>query len=69
LADVAEVRRTFKDRTSYARFNGQKAMYIEVKKRPDANVITASDAVLDIVEKMTPQLPPSIRVQPVTDHI
>ena len=64
LADVAEVRRTFKDRTSYARFNGQKAMYIEVKKRPDANVITASDAVLDIVEKMTPQLPPSIRVQP-----
>lgn len=64
LADVAEVRRTFKDRTSYARFNGQKAMYIEVKKRPDANVITASDAVLEIVEKMTPQLPPSIRVQP-----
>ena len=64
LADVAEVRRTFKDRTSYARFNGQKAMYIEVKKRSDANVITASDAVLDIVEKMTPQLPPNIRVQP-----
>jgi len=64
LADIAEVRRTFKDRTSYARFNGQKAMYIEVKKRSDANVITASDAVLDIVEKMTPQLPPSIRVQP-----
>jgi multidrug efflux pump len=64
LADVAEVRRTFKDRKSYARFNGQKAMFIEVKKRPDANVITASDAVLEIVEKMTPQLPPSIRVQP-----
>ena len=64
LADIAEVRRTFKDRTSYARFNGQKAMYIEVKKRSDANVITASDAVLDIVEKMTPQLPPNIRVQP-----
>lgn len=64
LADVAEVRRTFKDRTSYARFNGQKAMYIEVKKRPDANVIKASDAVLDIVEKMSRQLPPSIRVQP-----
>ena len=64
LADVAEVRRTFKDRTSYARFNGQKAMYIEVKNRPDANVIKASDAVLDIVEKMSQQLPPSIRVQP-----
>ena len=38
LADVAEIR-SFKDRTSYARFNGQRAMYIEVKKRPDANVI------------------------------
>ena len=64
LADVAEVRRTFKDRTSYARFNGQKAMYIEVKKRPDANEIKTSDAVLEIVEKMAQQLPPSIRVQP-----
>ncbi len=42
----------------------RQAMYIEVKKRSDANVITASDAVLDIVEKMTPQLPPNIRVQP-----
>ena len=64
LADIAEVRRTFKDRKSYARFNGQKAMYIEVKKRPDANEIKTSDAVLEIVEKMAQQLPPSIRVQP-----
>ena len=39
-------------------------MYIEVKKRPDANVITTSDAVLEIVEEMSQQLPTSIRVQP-----
>ena len=64
LADVAEIRRSFKDRTSYARFNGQRAMYIEVKKRPDANVIKTSDAVLEIVEEVSQQLPTSIRVQP-----
>ena len=64
LADVAEIRRSFKDRTSYARFNGERAMYIEVKKRPDANVIKTSDAVLEIVEEMSQQLPASIRVQP-----
>ena len=62
LADVAEIRRSFKDRTSYARFNGQRAMYIEVKKRPDANVIKTSDAVLEIVaggEPATPNKYPS----------
>ena len=64
LADVAEIRRSFKDRTSYARFNGQTAMFIEVKKRPDANVIKTSDAVLVIVEEMAEQLPSSIRIQP-----
>ena len=64
LADVAEIRRSFKDRTSYARFNGQTAMFIEVKKRPDANVIKTSDAVLEIVEEMAEQLPSSIRIQP-----
>jgi multidrug efflux pump len=64
LADVAEIRRSFKDRASYARFNGQTAMFIEVKKRPDANVIKTSDAVLEIVEEMAEQLPSSIRIQP-----
>ena len=64
LGDVAEIRRGFKDRTSYARFNGQTAMFIEVKKRPDANVIKTSDAVLVIVEEMAEQLPSSIRIQP-----
>ena len=64
LADVAEIRRSFKDRASYARFNGQTAMFIEVKKRPDANVIKTSDAVLAIVEEMAEQLPSSIRIQP-----
>jgi multidrug efflux pump len=64
LADVAEIRRSFKDRASYARFNGQAAMFIEVKKRPDANVIKTSDAVLEIVEEMAEQLPSSIRIQP-----
>lgn len=64
LSDVADIRRTFKDRTSYARFNGQNAMYIEVKKRPDANVISTSDAVIAIVEESKLQLPPSIRLEP-----
>ena len=41
LRDVARVDRTFKDRTSYARYNGQETISIGVTKRTDANVIDA----------------------------
>ena len=37
--DVAEVRRTYKDATSYARLNGKNALAIEVVQRTGANVI------------------------------
>jgi len=51
LQDVATVRRTFKDRSSFARYNGQKTISISVKKRSDANVIDTVEDVLDIVEQ------------------
>lgn len=64
LSDIASIRRTFKDRTSHARFNGVETMTIEVKKRVDANVIDTSEAVLKAVAESTRDLPPSIRVVP-----
>lgn len=64
LSDVASIRRTFKDRTSHARFNGVETMTIEVKKRVDANVIDTSEAVLRVVEDATAGLPSTILVVP-----
>ncbi len=62
LQDVATVRRTFKDRTSFARYNGQKTISISVSKRSDANVIDSVERVLAIVEQVRPTLPGGIRM-------
>ncbi|MFT5880142.1 MAG: multidrug efflux pump [Moritella sp.] len=39
FGDVAEVRRSYKDPTSFARIDGKAAVALEVKKRPGENII------------------------------
>jgi multidrug efflux pump len=62
LQDVASVRRTFKDRTSYARYNGRDAISISVTRRADANIIDAAEQVMAIVDVARPLLPAGIEV-------
>jgi len=62
LKDVAEIRRTFKDRVSYARVNGKRAISIHVTKRANANVIDTVAAVKAIVEEMRPDLPSKVEL-------
>jgi len=57
LADVAAVRATFKDRTSYSRLNGTANVTLSVQKRIGANVVQVSDyigAVIDIARQQIP---------------
>ncbi|MCR9256901.1 MAG: efflux RND transporter permease subunit [Alphaproteobacteria bacterium] len=49
IKDVAEVRRTFKDRTSYARLDGRQSIGIEVSKRTGENIIQTIEAVKYVV--------------------
>ena len=62
LQDVATVRRTFKDRTSYARFNGRDAISIAVKKRANANIVDTVQLVLALVDEARPRIPAGIEV-------
>ncbi|MFK7733900.1 MAG: efflux RND transporter permease subunit [Pseudomonadales bacterium] len=62
LQDVANVRRTFTDRTSYARYNGRDTISISVKKRANANVIESVKSVLEKVELAKQQLPAGIEL-------
>lgn len=50
LGDVTTVRRTFKDRASYARFNGQPAVMLQVTKRLGENIIQTVDGTKAVVE-------------------
>ena len=45
LTDVAEIRRTFKDRSRYALYNGSPAITIEVVKRQGENIIETNHEV------------------------
>ena len=62
LEDVATVRRTFKDRTSYARFNGRQTISIAVTKRSNANVVDTANRVIELVDLARPRVPAGIEV-------
>ncbi len=62
LRDVASVRRTFKDRSSFARYNGRETISIRVNKRSGANVIDTVETVLGIVEQARSAIPSGIQM-------
>jgi multidrug efflux pump len=62
LSDVATIRRTFKDATSYSRFNGSPTIAIEVVKRLGTNIIDNNAQVRDVVERFTADWPDAIKI-------
>jgi multidrug efflux pump len=68
LRDVTEVRRTFKDPTSFARFNGEPAVTLSVRKRVGENIIQAIEDVRARTGLFQQAWPPSVRVEFVQDQ-
>jgi len=62
LADITNVRRTFKDATSYARVDGRPAIALEVKKRLGENIIATIDQVRATVAAAQANWPPGVEV-------
>ena len=60
LADVADIRSTFKDRQRYARVNGQNGISIYVMKRPGANLIDTVAQTKTVVERHRAETPAKI---------
>lgn len=70
LGDVTTVRRTYKDRTSYARFNGENAVMLQVTKRLGENIIQTVDgtkAVVDAAQALD-IWPAGVKVQLIQDQ-
>ena len=67
LGDVAEVRRTFKDATGHATFNGEQALLIEVVKRTGANILDTANNVNAIVEDESQKWPTTVRAKITSD--
>jgi multidrug efflux pump len=62
VRDIAEVRRNFKDPTTYARVDGQPALALEVVKRSGENIIETIKAVRAIVEQEQQFWPANLEV-------
>lgn len=62
VRDVAEVRRTFKDREAYARVDGAPTVVLEVSKRTGTNIIETIERVRAVVEAERANWPAGIKV-------
>ena len=62
LGDIASIKRTFKDFTSYARVNGQDAVTLEISLRESANAIDASNAIRNILSDFEKTLPKNLNI-------
>lgn len=68
FGDVATIRRTFEDPSSFARINGQPALALEITKRSGANIIETVDAVKEQVEALRLDWPESVEITYLQDQ-
>jgi len=68
LQDVAEVRRTFKDPTTFARVNGKPALALEISKRTGTNIIATIERIRTVVATTRAQWPQHIDVNYIQDR-
>ncbi len=68
LRDVAEVRRTFKDRARYALYNGRPAITIEVVKRQGTNIIENNIEVRRAAGELAKNWPSALHVSYALDQ-
>ena len=67
LGDVADVRRTFKDATGSATFNGEQGLLIEVVKRTGANILDTANNVRAILADESQKWPSTVRAEITSD--
>lgn len=68
FGDVATIRRTFDDPTSFARINGQPALALEVTKRSGANIIETVAGVREVIETIRIDWPETVKVTYLQDQ-
>jgi len=66
--DVAEIRRTFREPTSFSRINGQPSLTIEVVKNSGANIISTADEVRQRVNALQADWPESVQMDILQDQ-
>lgn len=68
IGDIAEARRTFKDRTGHALFNGQPAIGVEISKRAGSNIVETIQGARAAVEAEARFWPASVQYEFISDQ-
>ena len=68
IRDVATVRFSFKEPTSYARFNGLPCVSLNVQKRSGENLIRIADAVKEVLAEQRKRLPETVEFTVLADQ-
>ncbi|MFT6073900.1 MAG: multidrug efflux pump [Yoonia sp.] len=68
FGDIATIRRTFEDPSSFARINGQPALALEVTKRSGANIIETVAEVKELVAGLQADWPESVTITYLQDQ-
>ena len=68
LGDIAKIRRTFKDYSSYSKINGKDAVSLEIKLREGANAIDAKNLIVKAINDFSPSLPENIKIIKTNDE-
>ena len=62
FGDVASIRRTYKDPSSFARLDGQPTLVLEISKRLGANIIETIEQVRATIEEARGSLPANLEI-------
>ena len=68
LSDIGEIKRTFKDYSSFAKVNGEDAITLEIRIRVGANAIDAKTEILKVVSNFQETLPPNLSIVKTNDE-
>jgi len=68
FADIATLRRTFKDPTGFARINGQPGLVLEISKRSGANIIDTTAHIQSVIEEARTLLPEDVDLRILMDQ-
>ena len=68
LSDIGEIRRTFKDYSSFAKVNGEDAVTLEIRLRVGANAIDAKREILQVKQEFEQSLPENISIVRTNDE-
>jgi multidrug efflux pump len=68
LSDIGEIRRTFKDYSSFAKVNGEDAVTLEIRLRVGANALDAKAGIMKVKEEFEKTLPSNLSIVRTNDE-